>query len=61
MQSTRTICVHSQVDSCCILFEYSLMHAYEGISGGTRVLTQTVPVSIFHAKSFACTRRAKHG
>ena len=31
-----------QVDSCCILFEYSVMHAHEGTSS-TCVLTQNVP------------------
>ena len=36
------------------------MHAYEGISG-TYVLTRTVPTSISQARSFECTRRAKHG
>ena len=53
-----------QVDLCCRLFKYSLMHTHGGIIGariiGARVLTQNVPVSIFQAKSFAFTRRAKH-
>ena len=48
----------TQVNSCCILFKYSLMHTHEGTSG-THVLIQTVPASVFRAKSFACTRRAK--
>ena len=50
----------AQVDSCCILFEYSIMHAHEGKSG-TRVLTRDVPASIIRVKSFACTRSAKRG
>ena len=37
---------HVQVDSCCILFEYSLMHVHEA-TFGTHVFTQNVPVSIF--------------
>ena len=49
-----------QVDSCGILLEYSLMNAHEGTSV-TRVLTQNIPASIFRARSFAYTRRAKHG
>ena len=47
-----------QVDSCYILFEYLFMHLHGGTSG-THVLTQNVPASIFRARSFACTRRAK--
>ena len=50
----------AQVDSCCILFEYSIMHAHEGTSG-TRVLTRDIPASIIRVKSFACTRSAKRG
>ena len=46
------------VDSCCILFEYSIMHAHKGTSG-TRVLTRDVPASIIRVRSFACTRSAK--
>ena len=38
--------LHAQVDSCCIVFKYSLMHAHEGTSG-IRVLTQHGPSSIF--------------
>ena len=37
---------HAQVNSCCILFEYSLMHAHE-ITSGTRVFIQNVPASVF--------------
>ena len=51
---------HAQIDLCCILFEFSVMHAHEG-SSYTRVLTQNVPSSIFCARSFAYTRRAKSG
>ena len=40
----------AQVDSCCILFEYSFMHAHGGTSG-TCMLIQNVPVSIFRARS----------
>ena len=38
--------LRAQVDSCCILFEYLLMHTHEGTSG-TRMLIQNVPMSIF--------------
>ena len=51
---------HAQVDKCCILFDYSIMHAQEGTSG-TRVLTRDVPASISRVRSFACTRSAKRG
>ena len=50
----------AQVDSCGILLEYSLMYAHKGTSG-TRVLTQNIPSSIFRARSFVRTRRAKCG
>ena len=51
--------LRAKVDSCGILLEYSLMHMHEGTSVRC-VLTQNMPVSIFRARSFACTRRAKH-
>ena len=35
-----------QVRLCCILFEFSLMHAHRGTSG-TCVLTQNILTSIF--------------
>ena len=41
--------LREQVDSCCILFEYSLMH----------VLIPNEPAKIFRARSFVDTRRAK--
>ena len=46
----------AQVNSCCILLKYSLVHVHRGTIG-TRALTQNVPASIFRARSFACTHR----
>ena len=48
----------AQVDLCCILSKYSIMHAREETSG-TRVLTRDVPASNIRVRSFACTRSAK--
>ena len=49
---------HVQVDSCCIVFEYSLKHTQRDLIG-TRVFAQNLPASTFRANKFACTRRAK--
>ena len=42
-----------------ILFKYLLYIHEFGCTIGTHALTQNVPASIFQARSFACTRRAK--
>ena len=45
-------------DLCCNLFEYLLMHAHGGTSG-THMLTQNVSTSMFQARGFVYTCRAK--